>query len=385
MQKNWYFSIDAHGHPFSADLIRKLLAGHDKYFGLIQCCKSMIYTCSSRNALCLLSKLLDVERNEHGRAFIKVFVSLDRGIYKEMHLHRHIKANVSADAMRIVTILKTHRTDLKYQEYVNCEEAWMRFIKFKELQSDSKNVGCVQNKEEIEQKEILKIWSLTDNNVSDKIFEKYKAFMYENDDGYRTMKRINKKYRSCLMNVQIKKTHHWKVKISFVVNHAAGRIFDFLRDSYLGKGADIGWDKKLISRNVEEELNANDLIMHEVYKSYKTSYRFRDCIVLRTFRVQQYQNKKYFIVHASIANYEKLPEDGTQRCVFYPSGFEIEQYKNCENKSSVTVRYHLTEESINIIKSDLLGEDTDLFDSFLRISALIKQPVKDNVYEQLFN
>jgi len=173
-----------------------------------------------------------------------------------------------------------------------------------------------------------------------------------------------------------------EIKISFECDHEPEDIFKFLRRSYVGgisgSGGDSnnnGWDKKLIDRKVVTQLDGDHFIMHEVYKSFNSPYKFRDFLVLRSFREQQLSDdtKKYFVVWSSITNYKKMPESAEKlRCVLYPSGFEICPYnRGVTKKSRIVFRLHLSSESVNIVTADLLGETDELFQSMVRISALI--------------
>lgn len=217
------------------------------------------------------------------------------------------------------------------------------------------------------------------------IFEKYVDFVYEEDEHYKSIAKVAHKYESIGMEVKYKKefeTDDWRVKISFECEHDPEDIFNFLRRSYVGgisgNGGDSnsnGWDKKLIDRKVVTQLDADHFIMHEVYKSFNSPYKFRDFLVMRSFREQQLSDepKKYFVVWSSITNYNKMPESAEKlRCVLYPSGFEIRPYHSgVAKKSRIVYRLHLTSESVNIVTADLLGETDELFQSMMRISALI--------------
>lgn len=217
------------------------------------------------------------------------------------------------------------------------------------------------------------------------IFEKYEDFVYEEDEHYKSIAKVAHKYESIGMEVKYKKefeTDDWRVKISFECEHEPEDIFNFLRRSYVGgisgSGGDSnsnGWDKKLIDRKVVTQLDADHFIMHEVYKSFNSPYKFRDFLVMRLFREQQLSDdtKKYFVVWSSITNYNKMPESAEKlRCVLYPSGFEIRPFhSSVAKKSRIVFRLHLTSESVNIVTADLLGETDELFQSMMRISALI--------------
>merc|ERR1712232_292698 len=151
----------------------------------------------------------------------------------------------------------------------------------------------------------MDLYGFNYKKLAKEIFETYEDFMYESDDEYRFIQKINEKYGGISMNVRCKKDFnfdHWKLKISFIINHEPEIIYDFLKTSYVEmENNDAinanGWDKKLIDRKVVTKLDEDNYIIHEVFKSFNSPYKFRDFVVLRTFKVQELNdyNKRYFI------------------------------------------------------------------------------------------
>lgn len=409
--ESWYYmdrgpDIGMNGISMHPHLIRKLLKGYDRYPGLIQSCKMSHCKTAWRGSLSLLCKLMDVERNKYARMFIQVFLNLDHSLYREMDLHKHIKDSTQEDGFQIVSLIHEGLPRLDPTVYVSDAESWIQYLKWSKIQHDSYIVGVNYEPEEIEkdnemfninlykklsnddddeEKKSSKKRNNTDQfnhiKLGNVIFDKYQDFAFESDDEYRYIHKINEKYSGISMQVRCKKdfyNDHWKLKISFIINYEPSLVFEYLRTSYVGS-EDInknmansnGWDKKLIDRRIVKKLDNDNFIMHEVYKSFNSPYKFRDFVVLRTFKKKE--NERYFIICSSISNYNKVPETTDRlRCILYPSGFEIRPYNNFTKKSHVSYRLHLTSESVNIITADLLGECDELFLSMLRIHSLIK-------------
>lgn len=414
--EEWYYldrpDIGNNGISMHPHLIRKLLKGYDRYPGLIQSCKLSHCKTAWRGSLSLLCKLMDVERNKYARMFIQVFLNLDHSLYREMDLHRHIKDSTQEDGFQIVALIHEGLPRLDPTVYVSDAESWIQYLKWSKIQHDSYIVGINYEPEEIEKEnEIFNVnlykqieekkkddigkkknndnnnnkYQFNYNKLSKEIFERYEDFAYESDEEYRYIHKINEKYSGISMQVRCKKdfyNDHWKLKISFVINHEPSVIYEYLRMSYVGSdnpnknaASTNGWDKKLIDRRTVTKLDNDNFIMHEVYKSFNSPYKFRDFVVLRHFRKQKLNdngNERYFIICSSVSNYHKMPESADKlRCIIYPSGFEIRPYNNLSKKSLVSYRLHLTSESVNIITADLLGECDELFQSMLRIYSLV--------------
>eukprot|EP00488_Nonionellina_sp_1-RS-2012_P000207 TRINITY_DN105_c0_g2_i1.p1 TRINITY_DN105_c0_g2~~TRINITY_DN105_c0_g2_i1.p1 ORF type:complete len:271 (+),score=75.09 TRINITY_DN105_c0_g2_i1:142-954(+) len=215
--------------------------------------------------------------------------------------------------------------------------------------------------------------------LAQRILYKYDDFVEESDDEYRSIHKVNEKYSGVCMHVRCKKdfnNDHWKVKISFIINHEPWMIYDFLRMSYVdidNKNSN-GWDKKLIDRKIVSKLDDDHYIMHEIYKSFNSPYKISRFCSFEIVRKEQLldNHKRYLIVWASITNFKKIPETTDKlRCILYPSGFEIRPCHNTKKKSYVSLRLHFTSESVNIVTADLLGECDELFQSMIRISKLL--------------
>jgi len=435
--EQWYFmdrgDHGPHGVSMHPHLIRSLLKGYDRYRGLIQSCKTQPDRTAARTCLTVFCKLMDVERNKFARLFTQVFLNLDHSLYREMQLAKHIEDNTSEHAFLIVQLIHEGLPRLDPTVYVNNHEAWFQYEEWREIHSNAFVVGA--HYEPVSEENAQSIFNVNDyvskikgndadmdtktvaassaNAVDDndnddndddddddedndgdgeykdadidhlrlstEVFQHFEDFGFESDDEYRVIHKINERYGHMSMNVRCKKDVHWKIKISFTINHDSESIFEFLKSSYVG-GSDnvnaIGWHKKLIDRQIVSKLDEHNYIMYEVYKSFNSPYKFRDFVVLRSFKTQQLNehSKRYFIVCSSIGNYNKMQESKDKlRCVMFPSGFEIRPYNNltAKTKSQVSYRLHLTSESVNIVTADLLGECDELFESMVRISSLV--------------
>eukprot|EP01084_Bolivina_argentea_P175230 303500_1 len=305
--EEWYFydrggvDIDtSHGVSMHPHLIRKLLKGEKRYPGLIQSCKLSHCKTAWRNSLSLLCKLVDVEQNKYARMFIQVFLNIDHSLYREMDLHRHIKDSTQEHGFQIVQLIHEGLPRLDPTVYVADAESWIQYLKWSKIQNDSYIVGINLEPEQIEkeqsffnikhylkpinkqehEQEFINNYKKQEEEFNYKklsldIFEKYEDFSFEPDDEYRFIHKVNEKYCGISMQVRCKKdfyNDHWKIKISFIINHEPLTVYNFLRMSYIDKNDIIrnGWDKKLIDRKIVTKLDTNNFICHEIYKSFNS-------------------------------------------------------------------------------------------------------------------
>ncbi|ETO06079.1 hypothetical protein RFI_31317, partial [Reticulomyxa filosa] len=100
--EQWYFESNP---KMSRELIRRLLLGDDTNHGLAYSCRCFNSKVAWRQSIALLTRLLDIERNEYAIAFREQFLGLDKGVYKEMDLHKIISDGTTDDGFRIVKLL----------------------------------------------------------------------------------------------------------------------------------------------------------------------------------------------------------------------------------------------------------------------------------------
>jgi hypothetical protein len=133
------------------------------------------------------------------------------------------------------------------------------------------------------------------------------------------------------------------------------------------------WNTKIIEQKIAEQLDEQHLIVHSTYKSFNSPYKFRDFVTLDCLRCEQ-EVERYFLLYASICNYDNLPEfKGRDRTVVLPSGFDIRPTQQNANRSHVSYRSIMTAGSISLVSADLLLESDELFQSILNIDRLITE------------
>lgn len=386
--EKWYFEkATAKKEPpnMRPDLIKKLYTGDETHQGLVHSCRLLHSKVAWRASISLLVRLLDIERNKYARIFQEVFLTLQQGLYKEMYLHQHINETSQEDGFKIVQLIKNNLPQLEHKFYVPDESAWKQFEKWEKIQKDSfgvsgdglngrrnewfednndKSSRLAYNWKEMEYKEI-----------SENIFSLFRELSTESDLEYQKVHTV----KNHDLKVRYKKdpfTQQWKLKITFAVNHPPKLVYSFLKNQMINKSwnskqSDMSWNTKIVEQSLNKKLDNFHYIIHQTYKSFNSPYKFSDFILLTCLK-SDIKSKRYHLLFSSISNYDdEVSDNNTSRAVLLPSGFEIRPTKDNINKSHVSYRAHMTNESVLTVSADLLGETNELFESMSRIEQLI--------------
>eukprot|EP00485_Elphidium_margaritaceum_P019933 CAMPEP_0202728948 /NCGR_PEP_ID=MMETSP1385-20130828/185884_1 /ASSEMBLY_ACC=CAM_ASM_000861 /TAXON_ID=933848 /ORGANISM="Elphidium margaritaceum" /LENGTH=589 /DNA_ID=CAMNT_0049395201 /DNA_START=31 /DNA_END=1800 /DNA_ORIENTATION=- len=401
--EKWYFEKCTKKDPpnMRPDLIKKLYTGDETHQGLVHSCRLLHSKVAWRASIALLVRLLDIERNRYARIFQEVFLTLQQGLYKEMYLHQHINETSQEDGFKIVHLIENNLPALDHKFYVPDEAAWKHYEKWEKLQRDSFGVaGGTKRRNEFfeddlneQQMEYAYNWDeMQYAEIAENIFSLYRELSAESDADYQ---KVNTVKNDCGLKVRYKKdpfTKQWKLKITFAVDHPPESVYNFLSTQMINvhwtaDQSDMSWNTKIIQQQQVEKLDAMHFIIHQTYKSFNSMYKFSDFLLLTCLR-KDVQAKRFHILFASVNNYRvslhssqqqqskmqqilKNNNSNTKRAILLPSGFEIRPTKENVNKSHVSFRAHMTNESVLTVSADLLGETDELFKSMLRIQQLI--------------
>ena len=391
--EKWYFEkATAKKEPpnMRSDLIKKLYTGDETHQGLVHSCRLLHSKVAWRASISLLVRLLDIERNKYARIFQEVFLTLQQGLYKEMYLHQHINETSQEDGFKIVQLINNNLPSIDHKFYVPDESAWKQFEKWEKIQKDSFGVvgGGLNGRrnEWFEDNDLDKSSRLAYNwkemeykEISEHIFSTFRELSAESDADYQkvnTMKHSDLKVRY----KKDKFTGQWKLKITFAVKHPPKNVYNFLMNQMINKSwnakqADMSWNTKIIQQQLHRKLDSSHYIIHQTYKSFNSPYKFSDFVLLTCLK-SDIKSKRYHILFSSVTNYddeskENTDNDNTKRAVLLPSGFEIRPTNSDVNRSHVSYRAHMTNESVLTVSADLLGETNELFESMSRIEQLI--------------
>eukprot|EP01084_Bolivina_argentea_P175223 303492_1 len=391
--EKWYFTkaiSKSSSINMRADLIKKLYTGDETHQGLVHSCRLLHSKVAWRASISLLVRLLDIERNKYARLFQEVFLTLQQGLYKEMYLHQHINETSQEDGFKIVQLIKNNLPNLEHKFYVPDDSAWKQFEKWEKIQKDSFGVGRGYNSFGINQlihynDGDASLWGynwkeMEYKEISENIFSLFRELSTESDQEYQKVLTNSLKKD---LKVRYKKdiyTQHWKLKITLNIDHPPELVYNFLSSQMINKSwnkkqSDMSWNTKIVQQKKLKVLDKYHYIIHQTYKSFNSPYKFNDFILLTCLK-NDIKSKRYHIIFASINNYDINTSNthtgnNIKRAVLLPSGFEIRPTKDNVNKSHVSYRAHMTNQSVLTVSADLLGETDELFQSMLRIEQLI--------------
>lgn len=129
------------------------------------------------------------------------------------------------------------------------------------------------------------------------------------------------------------------------------------------------WDIKVHSCSIITKFNSTTDLIHIVYKSFSSVYKFHDLCLLRS--IISLSDNGYCIVLYSV-NHPNCPEkkDYT-RCYFNPSGYIITPIPNRNNFCLLTNIIQTDKESVLIFTLELLNESQELLHSFTNLHSVI--------------
>jgi len=390
--ERWYFEKamqkKERGEPLvmGQQVIRRLFIGDDARRGLVHSCRLFHSRVAWRASISLLVRLLDIERNKYARIFQEVFLSLPRGLYKEMYLHQHIKETSQEDGFKIVQLIEDNLPDLDHKFYVPDDSAWRQYQKWRAMQRDNFGVigggksGGMSNEWVDDDENDLKLafnWKEMEfGEISEAIMSGFRELSAESDEKFMmvaTERALRVRYRKDLLS------QRWKLKISFAVKHPPRDVYEFLVQELVHKEwskreRDRSWNKKVVSQRKHRVLDDRHFVVHQIFKKFNSPFKFSDFVLLICLR-PDVKTKRFVIAFASIANYDDLAENNNamnaQRATLLPSGFEIRATRDNPERSHVSYRAHMTNESVLTVSADLLGETDELFQSMLGIEKLI--------------
>ncbi|ETO10441.1 sorting nexin-29 [Reticulomyxa filosa] len=95
----------------------------------------------SRNAMALLAKLLDIERNKDARNCMDIFLTLNPKYYAMMELHRHMQENSHEHSFMTAKLLYEFLPQLNINEYICDHSTISHFFKWCQLKQQSNSLG----------------------------------------------------------------------------------------------------------------------------------------------------------------------------------------------------------------------------------------------------
>jgi len=188
------------------------------------------------------------------------------------------------------------------------------------------------------------------------------------------------------------------VRISTVMLFSVQKVADFMRDLKRTKE----WNLKFHKGHRVASVDENSDVVHMVFKSFSSPYKYRDFVCLRS--VTKIENGGMVLVARSVLHPNGPEEKGNVRAVLFPSGYiltPLEPVKGlplCPMKDRCVLRdaahmsryshkvglqeaterclftfvAQLDREGVLILSSDLLGESNELAESINNIKECLR-------------
>eukprot|EP01083_Nonionella_stella_P283400 964608_1 len=355
---------------YTADVINILYRGDSNQGGLIRCCGDFKYSyIASHSALELLCRLLDVERNKDAKLFLDSFTSLEILVLKELNLHEHIlsERGTRLSAFRLVKVLE-EKVDAPLSVYVPDTWARQAYQKWANNQRKLTSVDIVDSSHSSS-----RIPSLSDEVfeeiVSDTFSEVLKIM--DDDQGWQLM---DNQGNSSLLTSYKMYEEMTVLRCVLAVPYSVDKVFALLNDC----GRQREWNLQFLWGNAVEYLDSNTNLIHCAYTSGKSKHKFRDFALLKSWR--DHLDGKFIglrsVTHPKVPAYRVC-----LRGLLFPSGILIapitlravdDEGAHAEVESClVTFVMEFGPTASLLITPTLLGETTDLVDSFLNITTLL--------------
>lgn len=364
--------------------VRLLLQGEhgaEREGGLVQTCGDFPYShVAARAALDLMCRLLDVEMNKDAGYFIDELASLEPHVLKCMRLHLHILSERGnrLGAFKLLLVLQGRMPDLPVNKVVGDNWARQEFFKWAERKNEAFAPAAAEPQETA-----LRPLSLSESShrqIADQAFEEILAIAH-NEQGWRAVDRSRHDEAAAAaaaaagapaplgfrLNYKLDQRRDITVlRFAAVLPHSVDAVTRMLVDqSRRGE-----WDAMFHTGRRVEKLSRTADLVHVVYKSYSSPYKYRDFCLLRSWT--KLESGGRMIATRSVLH-PALPEQKDNiRAVLFPTGYIVTEIDGgagggaedggAELGSSCLVTYvaQLDREGVLIFSPDLLGETDQL-------------------------
>jgi hypothetical protein len=341
----------------------------------------------------MLCRLLDVEKNKDAQAFLDAFTHSDKQSLKALQLHLHILSDRGnrTGAFLLVSILREKIPSLPVDVYV--PDSWARQEYFRWAERN-----CGDGSSTVPggfyiadpHESFLKALNLKDvsfKSIAEQAFNDIYR-VAEVEDGWRAVgsqaENTDDEAVDSEPGIQITyrkadATSHKDLvvlRVMAALPHPADAVFSLLFD--LGRRRD--WDMKFHSGKVIECIDEQTDVVHLVFKSFSSPYKYRDFCLLRAWKRTEHANvdgapegddQGYVLVVRSVVH-PLVPEFKDHvRAVLLPTGYILSPCTMQTNDGTgrlievpaclLSYVAQMDREAVLIVSPDLLGEADDLW------------------------
>lgn len=309
--------------------------------GLIHICGDISYShVASRAALYLLVRLLDVEKNKDAALFLDIFCTLDIPILKLLNLSQHVLNELGnrTGAYKLIQLLQnnsnTNNTHTQQQtiqfieSVVSSTEAiheyhkWYEHISTQSLSSQHTQQHTIDP--------TLKSISL-DNGYKHIALQCFQSILsvYHDTTNWRVVQPVHSLPKLNDINEQVCVSYKKDVSKDMVIVRCSS-ILPYTVQQSIELIGNVRrrkeWDCKFHSGSLIQALDSQHDILHLVFKSFSSPYKYRDFCVLQSYT--QTQENGYIQACRSVTH--SLAPEGKEhvRAVLYPTGYIITPLKD---------------------------------------------------------
>jgi len=301
--------------------------------GLVQTCGDFSYSyVASKAALYLLCRLLDVEKNKDAKLFLDQFFNLSTSVLTNMQLHLHILSERGnrLGAFQIVSLLSRNSPKGQIIEEI-VTDTWARQEYNRWAERKIQNVARPTESKDA----VLRSLTLKDGhkNIAKQIFEDLlKIAKDKNDHEWRVVTPLSQKMADTEgLRITYKKDAFKDMiilKMTAIIPFSADQVSKFLMIFDLQKE----WDPKFHEGKVVAKLNSHTDVVHMVFKSFSSPYKYRDFSLLRS--CTKLKNGDCVLGARSILH-PQVPKSQHIRALLAPTGYVITPILHRDAQKSV--------------------------------------------------
>ncbi|GAB5368270.1 hypothetical protein AAMO2058_001304700 [Amorphochlora amoebiformis] len=363
--------------------------------GLVETSGNIKYSkVASRAALDLICRLTDCERNRHAFNYIEILKSLGVSTLRQLNLATHIihQRGSRLGALRLLSILQYELGEIAVAQILNDTTALASYKQWA-LQESGRTVSLssdegpqnsfgVANLADIPVKIVIREALKGVQTLAKITIETNQDSKDSKSDGPSIWKQATLPAEIQREDIDVGNRLEYTcdgmvttVRVQAVVDFSVENVTNLLLDvNRTGE-----WNVKFHKAKVIQRINDRTDLIHEVYKSFSSPYKYRDFALIRTWN--ELPGGGSVIAYRSVIHPRCPEQKGLRRAVLLPSGYVVQPLGNRKGSadskesipqcSEVTFVAQFTRESVLVVTPDLLGETSELIDSLKNINTVL--------------
>ncbi len=393
--ENYFFSFRPR---LSKDAIRHLFLGHTadasrNSGGLVQTCGNDEYSkVASRAALDLICRLLDVERNKNARAYVDVFVGLNAARLRSLNIESHIREERGSrlGAFRLLSVLRERMKDTDIRAIVGDQGAAEQYFRWAERKTGF--VAPIYSEPQSSQDKSVNLADSGPENVAQNCFQELLRIAADSGEWTPVRPMPTRASRqgsdaksaataAVPFDSKARLEYRTKGDVTTVRMRAemsgfsVDQIAPILRDPARKRA----WDPKFHKGTVvQPPLSNNADIVHYVYKSFSSPYKYRDFCLMRSWTTLE--DGRALLAMRSVLHPQVPEQKDYIRAILYPTGYIVAPVPAADGKQTadakrcrVTFVAQMDRESVLLMSPDLLGETDELLASISNFARLMRE------------